>query len=145
VAIKYKVNGIIGPEQFIDVLSRSTLGERRPVDDRECIEGMLRHANLTVTAWDGDEIVGIARSVTDFYYACYLSDLAVDVGYQHAGIGKELVRHTQRELGPRCAIRLISAPSAMGYYPKVGFVRNTHCWELAPRAAQVHSAGAAKK
>ena len=142
-AVDYRVNTTINSEQFIDVLSRSTLGERHPVDDRECIEGMLKHANLTVTAWDGDELIGIARSVTDFHYACYLSDLAVDAAYQHAGIGKELVRLTQRELGPRCKIRLISAPSAMGYYPKVGFVQNTQCWELAPEAPRVHPAGAA--
>ena len=141
--IELTINTKISPEQFIDVLKRSTLGERRPVDDRECIQGMLRHADLTVTAWDGDKLIGIARSVTDFHYACYLSDLAVDIGYQHAGVGKALIHHTQRELGPRCKIRLISAPGAMGYYPKVGFVQNMQCWELAPGTVQLDSAGSA--
>jgi GNAT superfamily N-acetyltransferase len=134
--IEFRVDAEISAEQFIDVLRRSTLGERRPIDDPGCIEGMLRHANLTVTAWDGATLVGIARSVTDFHYACYLSDLAVDVGHQHAGIGRELVRRTQRELGPRCTIRLIGAPDAMGYDPKRGFVPNLRCWELAPTPAQ---------
>ncbi len=130
--IEYTINKEISAEQFIDLLRRSTLAQRRPVDDRECIEGMLKHANLTVCAWDADRLVGIARSVTDFHYACYLSDLAVDVSYQHGGIGRELVRRTQRELGPRCKIRLISAPAAMDYYPKLGFVPNLRCWELPP-------------
>ena len=130
--MEYKTNQPISAEQFIDVLTRSTLAERRPVDDRECIEGMLEHANLTVTAWDGDRLVGIARSMTDFHHACYLSDLAVDAAYQHGGIGRELIRQTQRELGPRCKLRLISAPAAVGYYPKLGFVRNEQCWELVP-------------
>ena len=130
--MEYKANQPISAEQFIDVLTRSTLANRRPVGDRECIEGMLEHANLTVTAWDGEQLVGIARSVTDFHYACYLSDLAVDVAYQHGGVGRELIRQTQRELGPRCKVRLISAPAAAGYYPKLGFVRNEQCWELAP-------------
>ena len=141
--VEYKVNYVISPEQFIDVLNRSALAERRPVDDRECVEGMLRHGNLTVTAWDADKLIGIARSVTDFHYACYLSDLAVDVAYQHIGIGRGLILRTQWELGARCKIRLISAPAAMDYYPKLGFVRNQQCWELAPLATQAHLGAAA--
>ena len=87
-SIEYKTNTSISIEQFIDVLNRSTLGQRRPVDDRECIEGMVKNANLLVTAWEGERLVGVARSFTDFVYACYLSDLAVDVAYQRTGIGK---------------------------------------------------------
>lgn len=131
-SIEYKVNVHISPDQFIDVLRRSTLAERRPVDDRACIEGMVRNADLTVTAWDGDRLIGIARSVTDFHYACYLSDLAVDVAYQGAGVGRALIQCTQERLGPRCPIRLIAAPAAADYYPKLGFVHNERCWELAP-------------
>jgi ribosomal protein S18 acetylase RimI-like enzyme len=130
--IDYQLNTEISAEQFIDVLNRSTLGQRRPIEDRACIEGMVRHANLLVTAWDGAKLVGVARSVTDFHYACYLSDLAVDEAYQRAGIGKALIGHTQNALGPRCIITLITAPAAAGYYPKVGFVQNTNCWELSP-------------
>ena len=141
--VEYKVNYVISPKQFIDVLNRSTLAERRPVDDRECVEGMLRHGNLTITARDADKLIGIARSVTDFHYACYLSDLAVDVAYQHVGIGRGLIHRTQRELGTRCKIRLISAPAAMDYYPKLGFVRNQQCWELAPSATQADLGAAA--
>lgn len=130
--IRFEINADINADQFIDILKRSTLGERRPIEDRACIEGMVRNANLTVTAWEGEKLVGIARSVTDFHYACYLSDLAVDVEYQHAGLGRELVSRTQGELGPRCKIRLVSAPAAAGYYPKLGFVQNAQCWELVP-------------
>src|SRR5579862_3263264 len=105
--IEYKTNSTISAEQFIDVLNRSTLGQRRPIQDRECIEGMVNNANLVVTAWDGDKLVGVARSVTDFHYACYVADLAVDVAYQRTGIGRMLVARTQKALGPRCKIRLI--------------------------------------
>ena len=128
--ITYNVNAAITPEQFIDVLNRSTLGERRPVDDRDCIEGMLKHGNLLVTAWDGTALVGVARSLTDFAYACYLSDLAVDVAYQRSGIGQALIQQTQQQLGHRCKIVLLAAPAAADYYAKVGFVRNDRCWEL---------------
>ena len=76
--ITYKVNNAITTDQFIDLLISSALAERRPVDDRDCMEGMIKNSNLMVTAWDGSKLVGIARSMTDFHYACYLSDLAVD-------------------------------------------------------------------
>ena len=128
--IEYKINVPLSADQFIDVLKRSTLGERRPIDDRACMEAMVKHGNLCVTAWDGAKLVGVARSVTDFAYACYLSDLAVDKSYQSSGIGKQLIIHTQKRLGPRCRLRLIAAPAATGYYPKIGFVQNPQCWEI---------------
>jgi ribosomal protein S18 acetylase RimI-like enzyme len=129
-AIEYRVDRALSADEFIAVLERSTLGERRPVQDRACIEGMVRNSNLMVTAWDGTTLVGVARSVTDFFYACYLSDLAVDVRYQRSGIGRALVQHTLRLLGPHCKIRLIAAPAAAEYYGKIGFVHNARCWEL---------------
>lgn len=128
--IEYKVNAKISTEQFIDVLNRSTLGKRRPVEDRACMEAMVKYGNLCVTAWDGGKLVGVARSLTDFHYACWMPDLAVDESYQKSGIGRELVARTQKELGPRCKIRLIAAPAAVDYYPKIGFVQNPQCWEL---------------
>ena len=86
--IDFKVNSPLSSEQFIGLLVGSTLGERRPVHDLACIQGMLANSNLVVSAWQGDQLVGIARSVTDFHYACYLSDLAVHENYQKLGIGK---------------------------------------------------------
>jgi predicted N-acetyltransferase YhbS len=82
---------------------------------------MLQHANLLCTAWDGDALVGVARSVTDFEYCCPLSDLAVDVKYQHQGVGRELIRLTQARLGKQTKIVLQAAPLARDYYPKLGF------------------------
>jgi GNAT superfamily N-acetyltransferase len=130
VPIEYKVNLPISADQFIDVLIRSTLAARRPIADRDCMEGMIRNASLLITAWDGTTLVGIARSVTDFHYACGLSDLAMDVAYQRSGIGRGLIGRTRAHLGPHCKIRLISAPAAKAYYSKIGFVPNPNCWEL---------------
>lgn len=129
-AIRYRTDAALDAGQFVDVLRRSTLAERRPVDDRACIEAMLANADLTVTAWRGDELVGVARSVTDFAYCCYLSDLAVDRALQGHGIGRELIRRTQAALGPRCKLILLSAPAAMGYYPHVGFEAHGGAWVL---------------
>jgi N-acetylglutamate synthase-like GNAT family acetyltransferase len=96
-------------------------GLNRPVDNQERIRKMYANSNLVVSAWHEDKLVGIARSLTDFCYCCYLSDLAVSVDYQKSGIGKQLIEHTRQEIGEQTTLILLSAPAAMGYYPKAGF------------------------
>lgn len=130
--IEYSTDRHISPDQFIDVLRRSSLAERRPVEDRGCIEQMLAHADLLVTAWDGDELVGVARSVTDYGYCCYLSDLAVDQALQRGGVGRQLISQTRALLGPQCMLILLSAPAANDYYPRIGFQQHPSAWTLAP-------------
>jgi predicted N-acetyltransferase YhbS len=129
--IRYDHTRSITDRQFVDLLQRSTLAERRPVDDSGCIRAMLQHANLLCTAWDGDKLVGVARSVTDFAYCCYLSDLAIDTVYQKQGIGKELIRLTQSRLGAKAKIILLAAPKAETYYPRIGFTAHQSAWILA--------------
>ena len=128
--IKYRTDSEVSVAEFLKLLTLSTLGERRPIDDLDCIEGMLRNSNLTVTAWDGSKLVGIARSMTDFHYACYLSDLAVDRAYQRQGIGLRLQQITQEQLQPKCKLILISAPAANDYYPSIGYESSPRCWVL---------------
>lgn len=129
-SIEYRTNTPISTDQFIELLRASTLGERRPIDDRECMAGMVKNSNLMVSAWHGEKLVGIARSVTDFHYACYLSDLAVHKKYQKAGIGKHLQAVTQEQLGPQCKLILIAAPAANTYYLHLGYTQNQRCWVL---------------
>jgi hypothetical protein len=132
--IEYKINAAITSKQFIDLLNASTLAARRPVDNEPCIQGMIDNTNLMVSAWNGAQLVGIARSVTDFHYACYLSDLAVHCDYQKCGIGKRLQVITQQQLGPLCKLILIAAPAANQYYEHIGFIQNERCWVLEPHA-----------
>jgi predicted N-acetyltransferase YhbS len=128
--ISYRTGNDLDLDAVIDVYRSSTLGARRPVDDRERMEAMLRGANLVVTAWDGDELVGVARSVSDFAYATYLSDLAVRLEYQRQGIGKELMRRTQKA-GKTATLFLFAAPAAVAYYEHVGFTSGSG-WYLTP-------------
>jgi GNAT superfamily N-acetyltransferase len=130
VSLRYEHSRKISEAEFIDVLKRSTLGERRPIDDSNCIKAMLDHADLLCTAWEGEKLVGVARSVTDFEYCCYLSDLAVDEAYQKQGIGRELIRVTQSRLGKRASIILIAAPKAEAYYPRIGLTAHLSAWIL---------------
>jgi predicted N-acetyltransferase YhbS len=127
--IEYRTGNELNLDQVIELYRASTLGERRPVDDRDRMEKMLRNANLVITAWDGDLMVGISRSLTDFAYATYLSDLAVRESYQRQGIGKELVQRTKEKSGGATII-LLSAPKAVDYYPRIGFTHHPQAWML---------------
>jgi len=127
--ITYKTNHPLNLDETIELYRASTLGERRPIDDRERVEGMLANANLILTAWDGEVLVGISRCMTDFVYATYLADLAVRDTYQRQGIGKELIRQTQLA-APQAMIILLAAPKAVEYYPHVGFDGHPSAWVL---------------
>jgi len=128
--ITYRDEAQISAAQAIDLYIRSSLGERRPINNLQTFESMLKHANLTITAWDGDQLIGISRSLTDFSYVAYLSDLAVDQKYQRQGIGKKLVDETKLRLGPDCMIVLLAAPKANDYYQHIGFEHNPRAWTL---------------
>lgn len=127
--ITYQIEEKIGAEEFRQVLVNSTLGERRPVNDPERIAGMLQHANLIATARDNGKLIGVSRSLTDFVYCTYLSDLAVDERYQKRGIGKALIRMT-KERAPKAKLILLAAPKAVGYYPKIGMSQWEQCYIL---------------
>ena len=116
-------------DAFIDVLRRSTLGERRPIDDPKTIRGMLEHADVIATARLDGRLIGISRAITDFSFCTYLSDLAVDAAYQRRGIGKELIRRTYEAAGGAFLI-LLAAPKARGYYPHIGMTAHDSCWTI---------------
>ena len=117
--IVYAVEKGLTAAEFVDVLRRSGLAERRPVDEPDRVAKMVSHANLFVTARHDGELVGIARSLTDFTFCCYLSDLAVDRDFQRQGIGRTLVDKTREAVGDSMVL-LLSAPGAMTYYPHIG-------------------------
>jgi GNAT superfamily N-acetyltransferase len=129
--ITYRTGNDVDLEAVVDLYVDSTLGERRPVDDRERMARMLAEANLVLTAWEGTLLVGISRSITDWVYCTYLSDLAVRADHQGRGIGKQLVRLT-REATPQATLILLAAPKAAHYYPRIGMTRHESAWVLHP-------------
>ena len=128
--LTYRINHPITAEAFAEVCRSS--GLRRPIENLERIQRMLDHANLTITVWHDEQLVGLARSLTDYGFCCYMSDLAVRAEYQRQGIGQELIRRTKAEVGPECMLLLLSAPEAMSYYPHVGFLKVENGW-IIPR------------
>lgn len=125
--IIYSLEKSLDPDEFVEVLKKSTLAERRPVDDEQRITSMCNNANLIVTARLNGVLIGIARSITDFVYCTYLSDLAVDVKHQKKGIGKKLIEETKKAT-PQAKLILLSAPAAIDYYPKIGMKKHSHCY-----------------
>lgn len=117
--INYRTDITPDTDQIIDVYNSS--GINRPTTDKERIAKMYSNSNLIVTAWDNDKLIGISRSLTDFCYCCYLSDLAVRKDYQAIGIGKKLIELTKNCIGEQTTLILLSAPTALDYYPIVGF------------------------
>ena len=127
--IEYKIESNLSAEEFVDVLNDSSLGERRPVADIPRIQKMIDNANLIVTARDNGKLIGVSRSVSDFSYCTYLSDLAIRKQYQKRGIGKELIRQTKLA-GGQAKLILLSAPAAVDYYPRLGMKSHPHCFML---------------
>ena len=128
--IRYRMGGRLDPTAVKDLYDKSTLGERRPTNDPQRMKQMLRHANLVITAWDQKQLVGIARSFTDYGFVTYMSYLAVRQSHQRLGIGPELIHRTQRAGGPNATLILTAAPAAEDYYPHIGFVNVPQCWIL---------------
>ncbi len=128
--MEYRYGNQLDRDQVTELYRASTLGDRRPIDDPAIVRSMLEHANLVVTAWDGDLLVGISRTLTDFAYVGYLADLAVRESHQRQGIGVVLIRKTRERMGPRSMLVLLAAPKAVDYYPRIGFTRHESAWVL---------------
>lgn len=128
--ISYRREENLGADEFIDLLIRSTLAERRPVDERDRIEAMLDHANLIVAARSDDgRLIGVSRCLTDFAFCCYCSDLAVDAAFQGRGVGKTLIDESRKYASAQARFFLLSAPAAVSFYEKVGMTRHPACFE----------------
>lgn len=128
--ITYSTTITPNEQQIISLYESS--GIRRPTQDAPRIKKMYDNSNLVVTAWDGDLLVGVSRCMTDFCYACYLSDLAIRDEYKQQGIGKTLVAKTKEAVGLQTTIILVAAPAALNYYAKIGMKRIDYAY-LLPR------------
>ncbi len=128
--IIYRDDALFTVEQVIELYKKSTLGERRPVDRPDIFLGMIANADIIISAWHDEKLIGISRALTDYTYVTYLADLAVDEEYQHQGIGKQLIDETQKRTEPECMMVLLASPKANDYYPKLGFTHNPRAWML---------------
>jgi predicted N-acetyltransferase YhbS len=127
-ALRYNVPTSYDLDEVIQLYRRSTLDQRRPVENRDIMDRMMQEADLLIFARDDARLVGLARTLTDFAYVAYLADLAVDAAYQRRGIGRRLIEETSARLDPTCMMTLLAAPAAQDYYAKVGFTAHPRAW-----------------
>jgi GNAT superfamily N-acetyltransferase len=132
--LHYAIEPGLQPDEFVDLLQRSTLAERRPVADSSAISQMLANADVIATARVGGKLVGVSRALSDFAFCTYLSDLAVDERFQRQGIGRELIRRTHAAAGLHTSLILLAAPKAKTYYPHIGMTQHDSCWWI-PRTS----------
>lgn len=127
--IEYKHNKDLSADDLSRVFEAS--GIKRPYHDLERLQRMIDNSDIIICAWDHDKLIGVARAITDYSYCCYLSDLAVDLDYQKLGIGKQLVELLRERLGEEISLVLLSAPSAVDFYPRIGFDHSDKCFVIA--------------
>lgn len=131
--ISYDLEPDLNVADFATLLQSSGLAPRRP-SEMDQLEAMLRGAQLIVTARDNAQLIGVARSITDWAYCLYCSDLCVDAGYQGRGIGKALLARTASEAPGIKTCLLLSAPAAVSFYEAAGYTRHSGAFIFAQGA-----------
>lgn len=126
--ITYRSDLTPATEQVIALYNKAALP--RPTDDFERIKKMFENSDLIITAWDEDKLVGVCRTITDWVWSSYLADLAVDPDYKQSGIGKKMIDITREKVTEQSMILLLSVPTAMEYYPKVGFSKEDRAFTI---------------
>jgi ribosomal protein S18 acetylase RimI-like enzyme len=126
--IIYKFDVVPNAQQVIELYNDA--GLPRPTHDPQRIGAMLENSDLIVTAWDADKLVGVSRTITDWVWCSYLADLAVSPDYRRSGIGKKLIELTKERVGEQSMVLLLSVPTAMDYYPKIGFERENRAFTI---------------
>jgi GNAT superfamily N-acetyltransferase len=130
-AVEYKISTSLNPADVARVFDSS--GITRPTADLNRILRMFSPPSLIISAWHQGNLIGVSRSLTDYSYCCYLSDLAVVKEFQGKGIGRELVNRTRVAIGDEVSLILVSAPGAMSYYPLIGFERSENAFIIKRR------------
>lgn len=120
----------ITPDDYIELLNSSGLGERGRAGGSAATASMPGHGNRLDGCRDGDRLLGAARCFTDFAYVTYCSDLSVRAECQRRGIGRGLLRTVLR--AAPCRLVLLAASKAVDYYPRIGFTQHPSAWTILP-------------
>jgi GNAT superfamily N-acetyltransferase len=128
--ITYRSDSRPDAATIADLYRRSPL--YRPVDDVDRIAAMYGGANVVLTAWDGETLVGILRGWTDGAYDGYVCDLAVAPEHQKTGVGRELLDLALKQ-NWRIQWVLRASRIASAYYEHLGWQKIENGW-LWPRS-----------
>lgn len=127
-AIEYAREDNLSASDYIECLSKTTLGRVRPISDPGRVQSILDNSSLVVTAREGGRILGLCRCLTDWHWVCYCADMAVVDEQQGGGIGQAMLLRVEQILGPRVGIALLSLPGAEGFYRRIGMEEPAGFW-----------------
>jgi GNAT superfamily N-acetyltransferase len=121
-SITYQHEPRLTAEEYIDLLLRSIDGGGIwPVKDIGRINRMLAGAQIIMCARDEKgRLIGASRSLTDFAWCTYTSELAVDKAYQRQGVGRELAIRQREVAGNQTTIFGVALPGVLEWWLKQG-------------------------
>lgn len=125
----FQVENVISLKEFQFILEDSGLSVRRPMEDPQLLERMIKGANLLITARSEGQLVGLLRGLSDFCYRSFIADLAISRSYQRMGIGRQLIQ-LARSQAPEARLFLFSGEDAAPFYEKLGFHLHERCYQL---------------
>jgi aralkylamine N-acetyltransferase len=114
-------------EGEVDVAKLAALRARCAFAARSADElrQQLRGARWVVSAWDGDELVGLARAISDGITNAYVSSVMVAPERQRHGLGRELMRRLMDGRPPQLRWVLHARAGAEDFYRALGFTPAT--------------------
>ena len=138
--ITYRSDERLSPSEYISFLQTTDLGTMYPKKNfKDRIRRLLASVEITITARDGDTLVGVCLGITDHAYFLFLTDLGVSRDYERRGIGRSLVAKAHEVAGGKediavvtwANLKAMSLYTACGFVPKKGLVaKEATKWEL---------------
>ncbi|MGX6970380.1 GNAT family N-acetyltransferase [Vagococcus bubulae] len=87
------------------------------------LERAITHSLYVVSAWHGEQLVGLIRVVGDGYTILYIQDILIHPDYQQQKIGTKLmcdVLETYKHVRQKVLLT-VDAPNVRGFYESFGF------------------------
>lgn len=117
-------------ESLADIYARAPLAVRSAAE----IKRAFANSYLCCFARIDGQLVGAARAMSDGVFYATVLDVAVDPGFQGAGIGRKMMTQLLRRL-PVQKVYLTTVPGKEGFYEKLGFLQQTNGMGLFPPSA----------
>ncbi len=117
-AVTFSERKDVTAEQLHKLLRQAPWAKERNLED---VKDMLRYTDVVLSAWDGDQLIGFGRVLTDFVYRATIWDVIVDKAYHKQGIGTEIVRRILHHPRLRQVELFWLCTRRPGFYAKLGF------------------------
>jgi len=100
----------------------------------------FENSHTSVFVYDGAQLVGFGRAISDSAYQAAVYDMAVIPEYQGQGIGTTIMKHILNRV-PHCNVILYAAPGKEPFYEKLGLRRMKTGMALFKKADEMQKRG----